>query len=235
MHPDPATLPPSPVDGPGRNRFDDPLAQYAVRYVAKELTGCLVETLARFRPNAEAETRLRAIAGFDDPGARTVPEADHPDPAAGLEAWLERQQIGRLRIGHSGLPDGAGRWLPDVNTPLLLVHLDKHPMVRAALERSLLGTALTPARLDEAIVRLGGPVGRPITQALGRAVREWLPDARCLAYYSRIDDRERCWALWDTTPVSVHVAPLSREDAHHRQAVRRVAALLEIRLPTSWA
>lgn len=191
-YPDPSALPLLSHEGPGRNRFDDPLGQYAVRYVAKQLTGCLVETMARFRHHEGAEARLRAIAHVDD-DTRQAGETDYPDPTLGLLAWLDAQQVGRIthddRAGTHG-----GRWLPDVTNAELLVALDKHPLVRATLEESPLGTPLSPVRLDEAVIRLGGPLGRPITQAVSRAVREWLPDARGLAYDSCIDDRERCWA-----------------------------------------
>lgn len=115
--------------------------------------------------------------------------------------------------------------------------LDKHPLVRAALDAAPgLGTTHSPARLDEGIIRLSGPIGRPITQAVSRAVYdEWLPDAGGLGYFSRLDDRERCWALREGKPVQVDVQPLTPDNGEQRQAVRSVAAMLEIPLPDLWS
>jgi hypothetical protein len=124
----------------------------------------------------------------------------------------------------------------DIHDAELLIILDKHPLVRAALDAATgLGTSLTPARLDEGIIRLSGPIGRPITQAVSRAVQEWLPDAGGLGYFSRLDDRERCWALRERTLVQVDVEPLSPDNAEHLEAVRSVAAMLEIPLPDLWS
>jgi hypothetical protein len=125
--------------------------------------------------------------------------------------------------------------LVDVHDPDLLRELDKHPLVRAALEDSPLGTPLNPVRLDEAVVRLGGPIGRPTTQGLSRAVRDQHPDIGGLAYRSRLDDDEWCWALWDETPVEVNVTPLTPDQRHHRRAVQHTAARLKISLPPAWA
>jgi hypothetical protein len=94
VHPDPGALPRFTRDGPGRNRYDDPEGRYAVRYVAANLTGALLETMARFRPAPDAEARLAAVVGADpEPG-----EADHPDPAPGLADWLALQKVGRVRL-----------------------------------------------------------------------------------------------------------------------------------------
>lgn len=222
LHPTPGALPRLSHDGPGLNRYDDPRAEYAVRYVAEALTGATVETMARFRPAPEAEALLSAVEGvFAD-------ETDHLDPVEGLREWLAVQQVGRIRLVEPERP------LLDVHDPGLLRDLDKHPLVRAALENSGLGTPLSPARLDEGIVRLGGPLGRPVTQALSRAVREWLPDAAGLAYRSRLDDQEWCWAIWDDTDVEVDVTPLDPAHRHHRRAVQHAASLLEIPIPDEW-
>ncbi|TAM88390.1 MAG: hypothetical protein EPN43_08400 [Jatrophihabitans sp.] len=106
--------------------------------------------------------------------------------------------------------------------------------MRAALESSGLGTPLNPARLDEGIVRLGGPLGRVITQALSRAAREWLPNTAGLAYRSRLDDEEWCWAIWDYTDVQIRTERLDPAHRHHRRAVQHAAQLLEITTPPEW-
>lgn len=221
VHPNAGAVPRLSHDGRGLNRYDDPLGRYAVRYVAESLTGALLETMARFRPAPEAEAVLAEIE--DVPAAAD----EHLDPVDGLRDWLAVQQVGRVALALRAP-------LLDVHDPVLLRDLDKHPLVRAALEESGLGTPLNPARLDEGVVRLGGPLGRPVTQALGRAVREWLPAVAGLAYRSRLDDQEWCWALWEDTDVEVRVEPLSAAHRHHRRAVRRAAQLLEIHIPSGW-
>lgn len=61
VHPEPAALPRLRHEGPGRNRFDDPFAAFAVRYAADTLAGCLIETMARFRPDPTTERLLADI------------------------------------------------------------------------------------------------------------------------------------------------------------------------------
>jgi hypothetical protein len=226
VHPQPAALPRLRHEGPGRNRFDDPDGGFVVRYAASTLNGCLVETMARFRPHPETEALLRAIEGVDadDPG-----EALYREPMAGVADWLRAQKVGRLQIT-SPMPV-----LVDIETPATLDQLDKHPRVRAALDASGLGTPLDPARLDTAIIRLGGWVGRPITQAASRAVYDWLVGVDGIGYWSRLDPRERCWAIYDHVPVDVTVGPLDPNFDEHRDAVRAIAARFEIVLPRQWA
>jgi hypothetical protein len=223
VHPDPGTLPRLTHDGPGRNRYDDPEGHYAVRYAAANLTGAILETMARFRPSPAAEGLLSGVTN----AAPERDEADHPDPVRGLADWLAAQKIGRVRLV------GTARFV-DIHEPELLVHLDKHPGVRAALEASGLGTSLNPARLDEGMIRIGGPIGRSITQATSRALYEWERDYGGLAYRSRLDDEESCWAIWDETTVEVDVEEFTRSHRFHRRAVQHVANLLEITLPPNW-
>ena len=225
VHPQPAALPRLRHEGPGRNRFDDPLAAFSVRYAADTLRGCLVETLARFRPHPETETLLRGIGAVDDddPG-----EPLFTEPTSGVADWLAAQRVGHLQIT-SPVP-----LLVDIEQPALLDQLDKHPQVRAALDASGLGTPMDPARLDAGIIRLGGPIGRPITQAVSRAVYDWVPGADGIGYWSRLDSGERCWAIYDHVPVSVTVSRLDPADAGQREAVRLVAHRFEISLPPDW-
>ena len=222
VHPAPGALPRLTGEGPGPNRYDDPRGLYAVRYGAENLTGALVETMARFRPSPDAESLLANVSGIDED------DLEHADPTTGIRDWLARQQVGRIV-----LDDPSGE-LVDVHDPLLLASLDKHPQVRDALDLSGLGTLLNPVRLDEGIVRLGGPVGRPITQAVSAAIRDWHPQLAGLAYRSRIDDDEWCWAMWDATPVRITAEPLTAQHRHHRRAVQHAARILEIVLPINW-
>ena len=58
--------------GPGRNRYDDPLNAYGVRYVAENLTGALLETMARFRAVPTVQSRLAAVIGVEGDRAITI-------------------------------------------------------------------------------------------------------------------------------------------------------------------
>lgn len=229
VHPDPASLPRLRHEGPGGNRYDDPDGQYTVRYLAKRLTGSLLETMARFRPAPTAEALLDDITNIGDP-ADQPEEQDHPDRQQAVRDWLARQHVARIALRPPPPP------VLDVHDPQLLLRMDKHPQVRQALDASPLGTPTTPTHLDEGVIRISGPIGRPITRALSRAVYEWLPDAAGLAYQSRLDDAELCWALWDHIPVDIlTVGALTPAEPIHLHAVRASAALLEIDLPEPWA
>jgi hypothetical protein len=220
--PDPARLPSEPRGGePGPNRFDDPEGRFVVRYLAESLRGCLIELLARFRRNEAAEARVAAVVGAKD-------DSGHPGAEA-LADWLPRQRVAVCRLVE---PTGP---LLDVNDVKLLVELDADPGVRAVLQASGLGTPEDPARLDEGTIRLRGGVGRSTTQAVSRALYERDPRPAGLAYRSRLDDAERCWALYGETPVRFEPSvALSAEDASHLEAVRVVAALYDLPLPAPW-
>lgn len=226
VHPQPDVLPRLRREGHGRNRFDDPEGVFTVRYAADTLHGCLVETMSRFRPDPNTEALLRDITDVDeeDPG-----EPAYRDPTAGLGDWLAAQHVGVLQIS-SPRP-----LLIDIEAPAVLDSMDKHPRVRAALDASGLGGPGEPARLDAGIIRLSGPVGRPITQAVSRAVWESVRGADGIGYWSRLDSAERCWAIYDHVPVDVVVTALDPAVEEHRQAVREIAARFEINLPSAWA
>ena len=219
VHPDPAWLP-DPLDDlstPGQNRFDDPHRRAAVRYTATRLIGCLYEMMARFRPSAAAEGALQSVGGIDDG------DVDWPaDDVTAVADWLDRQQVGTVRVLDTGI-------FVEIEQPDVLVQLDKHPLVRSAV------AALDPAgRLDSALIRLGGlRLGRPISQAVGVAVRDWMPNALGIAYMSRLAD-EPCWALWSSTHVQIASVPLDPSDPLHREAVHHVARAFEITLPDHW-
>lgn len=87
VHPQPEALPRLAHDGPGLNRYDDPLGRAVVRYVAV-------------------------------------------DPVDGLQDWISVQRVGRVRLAEHGQ-------LLAVYDPALLRDLDKHPLVRSALESVL--------------------------------------------------------------------------------------------------
>jgi hypothetical protein len=49
-----------------------------------------------------------------------------------------------------------------------------------------------------------------------------------IAYWSRIDSSERCWAIYGHVPVDVAIGDLSVDDPVHREAVRAAATLLKV-------
>ena len=93
VHPAPEALPQLRHEGPGRNRFDDPHGSFLMRYTAENLRGCLVETMARFRPNPAADALLAAVEFVDadaDPAVPTVQAvADWlAEPAGCRRHWI---------------------------------------------------------------------------------------------------------------------------------------------------
>ena len=193
-----------------------------MRYTAETLRGCLVETMARFRPNAEADALLAAVEfvdADDDPDLPTV---------QAVADWLAEQRVGLVTVV---TPQPL---LVDIEAADLLVDLDIHPLVRKAIHNSPLSDGDFPVHLDAGLIRLGGDVGRPITQAVSRALHEQHPEVDRIAYWSRIDSRERCWAIYGHVPVDVAIADLSPDDPQHRAAVQDVATLLKVPIPPAW-
>lgn len=174
VHPDPVALRqgPFPPDT-GPNRFDDPRGIYALRYLADTLRGCLLELLTRFRAHPPAEDVLAHVDGLDDPSLSGFPD---PTPQDGLIGWLSRQKVAYVVLDRP-----ATLFFVNAYDSRLLVALEGHPHVRAALDRSELRAAVAPdwlgadrrVHLDQGVVRLAGAVtGRPVTQAISRALYE---------------------------------------------------------------
>lgn len=206
---------------PGPNRFDDPQCTYSVRYVADRIRGCLVELLARFRYDNEAERRIAAVVGVDDDAEGAHPGAD------AVGDWLAVQQVATCQLVEPAAP------FVSVNDAAELAALDRHPDVRAVLDTSPLSAPGKPAELDGAAIRLPGAIGRVITQAVSRAVYERDPQPAGIAYRSRLDDNERCFAIYGETPVRFD-APRSLSPAVDGHAVRSAAKLYELALPPTW-
>ena len=59
--PDPLAWPDRPFIG--GSRFDDPLDQFRVLYLAEQRLGCFIEGLARFRPDVKLLTLLASVTG----------------------------------------------------------------------------------------------------------------------------------------------------------------------------
>lgn len=240
-HPDQLRFPPFPP-GQGPNRFDDPEGRYSVRYVADTLYGCLIEVLARFTPNPATEDVLLGVDGLDDPAFTGRPD---PTPDQGLADWLVQQQV-----GHLVLDEPPGRFI-DAYHPALLGVLDTDPTVCAVLDDPGVRAALsvdptapphlpTPLHLTVDLVRAAGEHGgRRVTQTLGRVLfTEPEPDLDGLAYGSRHDPAQRCWALRDHVSVAwPDTRPLDPAAPDHRAAVRAAAGYLHLAdlFPPAWA
>jgi hypothetical protein len=209
----------------GVNRFDDPQGQFLVRYLADTHRGCLIELLARFRPDATAEARIASVSGVEDPA-----DGAHPGPAA-VQDWLSKQHV-----AHCRLDDPTGAVLVPVNDAVLLARLNNHPAVRTALNTAVkVGACPPPGELDGGTIRLSGTVGRAITQAVSRALYEEDPRPTALAYRSRLDDEETCWALYDHARVTfTNPIKLQATFPEHLRAVRAAAVLYAIELPAPW-
>lgn len=155
----------------GPNRFDDPYARFAMRYTATTLRRCLVELLARFRPNAAAEAVLAAVTGVAD-GDEQYRLADDRDVAHQPDAPL------RGRTAQAG--ESIQEWFSGVRVVVLVVvdagavatatdgpllrELGKHPLVAEQLTGSPLSGPTYQQRLEPGVMGLSGPVGRAITQ-----------------------------------------------------------------------
>jgi RES domain len=178
--------------------------------------------MARFRPNSTADALLASVQFVE-------PDAGPPAPTVQAVAnWLAARRVGQVTLV---TPQPL---LVDIEAADLLVDLDNHPLVREAIDNSPLGDGAALVHLDAGLIRLGGDVGRPITQAVSRAMHELHPEVDGIAYWSRIDSSGRCWATYGHVPVDVSITELSAENPVQRHAVQEVANLLRVPLPPAW-
>jgi hypothetical protein len=164
--------PPDPLAWPDRrfiggSRFDDPLNQFRVLYLAEQRRGCFVEILAGFRPDVHLLARLRHVSGVSWPGPPAVIPAD----------WYTRRLIGRLRL------EPGQRWL-DLRAPETLQTL------RSEMADSLVRLGLPD--LDVSTAR--GP-SRDLTRQIARWAFEH--GCQGVAYRSRFADDVECWAIFE--------------------------------------
>jgi len=227
---------PTPRDGVGPNRFDDPrprtMDRYLIRYAGRSLRGCLLELLAWLRPSPDA--LLREAQVLDDA------DSDDEVQAVLVAQEAEAQAIADFLAGREvGLLAVEGLVAVSINDPGLQAELDREPAVRALLDspegQAALGGGSKKAHLDEAAVRLSTDLGRDLTRACSLAIRDRdnRPDA--IHYRSRHDDTEDCWAIYDHAPVRlIESSLLDPIDPAHRKALVDVAALWDLALPEGW-
>jgi hypothetical protein len=161
-------------DGTFGNRYDDPRGEYRVLYASSNRFGAFVETLARFREDAELQAELAEIDG---------------DPEAALEAgqvpreWLETRELGTAMVAGQFAAVGHSRSLEYLREAL-------------AEEASALGVD----DLDGAAIRLRVP--RAFTQAVSRHVFECQTEPSVsqfagIRYLSRLGDDIENWAIFE--------------------------------------
>ena len=216
VHPNPTVLPKltSKTESPP-NRFDDPQRKYRVRYLATKKKGGFLEVLSRFRINDEADARLAAVVSVD--------EKKEPKLTPGA---VPRDFLKKLQEVKGTAADPKLEFL-DAAAPATHTALNKHPLVRKALKASGLGTTRSPAQLDVGSIHLGGPRGRPITQAISRVVYDET-DAAGIRYTSRLDTSEPCWAIFDWVDMEFSkTTPINTKDA----ALKSAALSLGLTLP----
>lgn len=184
--PDPLAWP--PFEYVGDARFDDPLGEFRILYVAEGRLACLVETLYRFRRPLPALAAERALP------------ADEPPPAtvASLPpGWRQKRGFCRLRL------DEGQRWLD-------LRSFD----TREAL-RPVFASLLTHLRLPELdLSAVYGP-HRVLTRAIARWAYDW--GYAGLRYGSRYNEAFNCWAVFERPGLATfrhegEVEPIAPDD-----------------------
>jgi hypothetical protein len=164
--------PPDPLAWPARrfiggSRFDDPLDQFRVLYLAEQRRGCFVEILASFRPDLQLLARLQAVRGASGTMPSTIVPAD----------WYASRLVGQLRL------EPGQRWL-DLRAPETMQAL------RTEMADTLVRLGLPD--LDMSAAR--GP-SRDLTRQIARWAFE--RGIRGLAYRSRFADDLDCWAIFE--------------------------------------
>jgi hypothetical protein len=235
-----------PPGEPGPHRYDAPNGEYLVRYVGQDLETCLVEVLSDFRKKPEVNGVLAGISGVDDGylpvstvglGHEQAIQGDPPAPISmALAEKLVTLQIGVVVLTEPGT-------FADVSNPFVRRELDRHRLVRGAVEEFDKQVGTPPDRsshLDGGLIRLAGPIGREITQAVSLAVYEETTHYNekkfaGIAYHSRWYDEKRCWAIFGEVPVKVEpIRSLNPNNAEDWAAVRLAAQLHGLTLPDSW-
>lgn len=219
VHADPETLP-RRVEDPGPNRYDDPRPhasnRYLVRYTATTLQGCLLETMAWLRPNDEANQRIDDVIVDGEDAVE--------QPTQAVDDYLATR-----RVAAATFPDDQS--FVDIHHPVTLQLLDTdlnvQPLLDSSRGREVLGERGGTSRphLDQAAVLLASEFGRKVTQHCSLAI--WDQGGLAgVAYRSRHDLTEWCWAAYDRADVSFGgVESLSPDVPEHREAVSSVIKL----------
>lgn len=220
---------------PGPNRFDDPHHRYPVRYLGETLRVCLLEVMARFRANSQADALLEQMTrGLD---ASELSDLADPEQVQGVADFLAANQVATFEPS----PSRPTTRSVDVFHPDLLSALDGHHGVRAQLARQEVvdayGDEHGDVHLDGSLIRNANrSVGRPVTQYISWLLFDVL-HVRALRYYSRHSegDEATCWAIHGDVPMTAEpIEHLDPSDGAHRDAVQYVATRYDLVLPPPW-
>lgn len=208
------------------NRWDHPQGHFVVRYLASALRGSMVELLARFRYDDEAEELIAAVEGVEPDDEREYL------PRETVADWLAKQKVARCALKAPG-----GLRFVNVNDPVLLAKLDRHERVRAVLDAQPPTPNAAGRRirieLDGSMIRSNSELGRAVTQTIASVLYDDSTDV--LIYASRLDDNEICWAVYNHVEVAFTDAqPLAATNPQHRGAVQSAAKLFGLELPDDW-
>lgn len=157
--------------GPFNGRFDDPDAEYRVRYVALTRVGAFVERLAKNRPDLDALATMARISATAPVAVPTLPRD-----------WLNENEAGAAEID---VPLDNG--LIDLATGEGMAAA--HPAIDAARRRA--GYVLKD--YDASVLLSGTP--RAFTQAISRYVFD--AGFAGIVYRSRYAPDELCVALFE--------------------------------------
>lgn len=228
VHQTPTALPPVREEV-GPNRYDDPrphaVDRYVVRYLATTLRGALLESLAWLRPDPRATELLDSVEDSDGGG---LPQ---PSLATAVAQFLRTR-----RVAIATVEDNA---FVDLHAPASLAAFDVDQNVQPILDspsgRDALGNTHSSQRphLDQAAILLASDLGRALTQHCSLAIWDQRPDYAGVAYRSRHDLTEWCWAVFDFVPVTFsQPVRLDPHTSEHRAAVRAVADLWHLPVDT---
>lgn len=125
----------------------------------------------------------------------------------------------------------------DVADDEVLAQLHRHPGVERALKDPVVRQAFGPdVRLDLGTICSVGPAGRMITQAVSQAIYILPSRPTGIAYVTRFDHSERCWAVFDERAILDFTVPkpLDSLDPAQRADMQGVADQYGLVLPPTW-
>lgn len=217
-----------------------PAGRYSVRYLAETLAGGLLEKLAQFQRDTQAELLRHELPATADGAAEAEedaedfplpPEPDH-DPRQGLADWLDLQRFVVLRVRE----DVA---FPDLTHVDTAAYLADRPAFREVLSlpevRLAYGSGRKRATVTaEDLSAVDAP--RVVTQAASRAVFEDEARYGGLASRSCQDKNERCWTVFGRVKVEPLGEPacLCDRGADVLAALARAADAVGVVLPPAY-
>lgn len=165
------------------NRYDDPLGEYRVRYVASQRLGCFLETLACFRP---APTLLAELSEIEEPD-------DHTPPGTIPRAWLASRLVGEAQVPGVFANVCETEWLA---------------ALRPRLRPELAGMGIRT--LDSATMQ---SQARGLTQRVSRIVHDDAQGYAGIRYRSRLGHDIENLAIFDRREVAGSQEPIPLGDA----------------------